>query len=86
MKEKFGCLPTGEQTYLYSIKNGSMEAYISDLGATLVRLYVPDREGNRADVVLGFDNYRRAQCQPDQWSCLFFKRKRISPDCQSKRQ
>ena len=56
MKEKFGCLPTGEQTYLYSIKNGSMEAYISDFGATLVRLYVPDREGNRADVVLGFDN------------------------------
>ena len=54
MKKPFGILPEGEQAYLYTISSGKLEAHISDFGATLVRLYVPDREGNLADVVLGF--------------------------------
>ena len=55
MKKPFGKLPDGQQAFLYEIKNGFLSAYISDFGATLVRLYVPDSKGNLADVVLGFD-------------------------------
>lgn len=56
MKKPFGVLPTGEQTYVYTISCGAMKAEISDYGATLVRLYVPDSKGELADVVLGFDD------------------------------
>lgn len=52
----FGKLNNGEQAYLYTIRSGNMEAAITDFGATLVSLWVPDKEGNLADVVLGFDN------------------------------
>ncbi len=55
MKEYFGKLPTGEDAYLYTISCGRLSAEISDLGATLVKLFVPDAKGQLADVVLGFD-------------------------------
>ena len=56
VKKPFGVLPSGEQASLYVISSGKIEAHISDFGATLVRLYVPDNKGNLADVVLGFDD------------------------------
>ena len=56
MSEIFGVLTNGETVSLYTIKSGEITAVISDLGATLVKLFVPDRDGNSADVVLGFDD------------------------------
>ena len=56
MKKEFGMLPTGEQAYLYTISYGGISACISDYGATLVNLYVPDENGNIADVILGYDD------------------------------
>lgn len=56
MKKPFGILPSGEQAWLYTIKSGAMQAQLTDFGATLVRLYVPDGSGNTDDVVLGFDD------------------------------
>lgn len=55
-KRPFGILPSGEQASLYTIRCGKLEAQITDFGATLVRLYVPDSKGELADVVLGFDD------------------------------
>lgn len=55
-KRPFGTLPNGEQAFLYTISGGCLTAEISDFGATLVRLYVPDKQGALADVVLGFDD------------------------------
>ena len=52
----FGQLPDSKQAHLYRIRCGSLEAAITDFGATLVSLLVPDKEGRIADVVLGFDN------------------------------
>ena len=63
MTEKFGTLPSGESTALYTITNGHITACVTDYGATLVRLFVPDAAGNMADVVLGYDDcngYRTA--------------------------
>ena len=56
MKKIFGILPSGEEASLYTISCGSITASISDYGATLVSLLVPDSTGTLADVVLGFDN------------------------------
>ncbi len=64
MRKKFGVLPNGETASLYTIRSGQMTAQISDLGATLVKLFVPDRDGNLADVVLGFDNPQQ-YCESD---------------------
>ena len=55
-KKPFGVLPSGEQAYTYPIFCGAMQAEISDFGATLVRLFVPDQKGNLDDVILGFDD------------------------------
>ena len=56
MKKPFGNLPSGAEASLYFITGGCLTASITDYGATLVSLLVPDRQGRTADVVLGFDD------------------------------
>ena len=56
MKKNFGILPTGEQASLYTITCGALTATVTDYGAHLVSLWVPDKDGNLADVVLGHDD------------------------------
>lgn len=53
----FGTNKKGEAAKLYSFvnKNG-MEMHVSDFGCTLYALLVPDKDGNKRDVVLGYDN------------------------------
>lgn len=63
MKETFGVLPSGEAAALYTISCGGITASITDYGANLVKLLVPDAGGVLADVVLGYDDcngYRTA--------------------------
>ena len=65
MKESFGYLPTGEECFLYTISCGGLTASVTDFGACLVRLLVPDSRGNLADVALGYDScdgYLRGSC------------------------
>lgn len=57
-KREFAVLPDGRTADLYILKNGGLEAHITNFGATLHRLYVPDAKGNASDVVLGFDTPR----------------------------
>ena len=47
--KSFGVLPTGQQAHLYTIRCGGLEAAVTDFGAHLVSLMVPDREGTPAD-------------------------------------
>lgn len=52
----FGKYKDGRDILLYTISNEKgMQAAVSNMGAALVKLLVPDREGRTADVVLGFD-------------------------------
>ncbi len=53
----FGKTRDGREAKLYTVKNskGAMAA-ITDFGATLVKLLVPNDKGEFKDVVLGFDN------------------------------
>src|SRR6202140_1983138 len=55
-KQSFGKTASGEQVDLYSLTNRKgMEVSITNFGATVVTLRVPDRAGKAADVVLGYD-------------------------------
>ena len=56
MTKSFGTLPNGQEAALYTISCGSVTADITNFGATLVRLWVPDKDGRLADVVLGYDD------------------------------
>ncbi len=42
----------------YILENGGIKARILNYGATITHLWVPDRDGNQRDVVLGFDDPR----------------------------
>ncbi|RDU22521.1 aldose epimerase family protein [Anaerosacchariphilus polymeriproducens] len=56
-KELFGKLNDGTETFLYTIENSkNMKAAITDYGAALVSLWVPDKNGTFQDVVLGYDD------------------------------
>lgn len=56
-KSTFGKYPDGREVTLYTMTNANgMTASVTDLGAIIVRLLVPDAEGKKADVVLGFDH------------------------------
>ena len=58
----FGKTPDGTEVSLYSIKNDKgFAAEVTNFGAILVNLFVPDKAGNIADVVLGYDNISRGE-------------------------
>lgn len=55
-KELFGKTKNGDEIYRYWLENsGGMKAGVINYGAILVNLFVPDKDGNVDDVVLGFD-------------------------------
>ena len=54
--QPFGAIASGEKTDLYVLTNNrGMTVAITNYGATVVSIKVPDRAGKFADVVLGFD-------------------------------
>ena len=56
-EEAFGQTPDGRQVVLYTLINSNgLKAKITNYGAILVSLEVPDRNGNLADIALGYDN------------------------------
>ena len=56
MKKEFGATKNGEKASCYVLKNSKgMEAVVSDFGASLLKLYIPDKDGKTQDVVLGYE-------------------------------
>ena len=52
----FGKDKKGIEYHLYSFTNkNNMTMVVTDLGATLVKLLVPAKDGSVKDVVLGYD-------------------------------
>lgn len=59
MRSDFGTTSKGEKATLYTLKNqNGMEMAVSDYGAVLVKVLVLDRNGEKRDVVLGYDDVR----------------------------
>lgn len=53
----FGTTAEGKAVHLYTLTNeAGMSAAVTDFGAVLVRLEVPDKDGVKRDVVLGYDD------------------------------
>ena len=48
----------GKPVSLYTLKNGDLVMQVTNFGARVVSLWVPDRDGNYEDVELGYDNIR----------------------------
>src|SRR5215471_14418565 len=54
--EDFGTCPGGERAHLYTISSGrGLEAKITNYGAIVTSIRIPDRNGNQGEVVLGFN-------------------------------
>ena len=55
-KKAFGTSAEGKEIWMYTLTNSKgMEVELTNLGAIIVKLVVPDKRGQMADVVLGFD-------------------------------
>lgn len=56
LKEKFGKTKDGVEVFLYTLENKrGMKAQVTNFGAILVRLMVPNKKGEVVDVVAGYD-------------------------------
>lgn len=67
----FGHLPDGRPTRLYSLKlKDGFQADLTDFGGTVVRLLAPDKAGQLADVVLGFDEAADYATKSPYFGCL----------------
>lgn len=55
-KTEFGTMEDGKTVYRYTLTNeNGVSASFTDLGGVWLTMMVPDRDGNLADVVLGYD-------------------------------
>ncbi len=54
-KQHFGQTADGRTISVYTIDNGIISAQVTDYGANLVSLLVPDAKGTVQDIVLGYD-------------------------------
>ena len=70
-KKEFGKLNDGRKANLYTLENeNGMKVEITNYGGIIVRLYVPDREGNLDDIVLGYDNLEQYFEDPNYFGAL----------------
>jgi aldose 1-epimerase len=64
----FGTMASGEPARFFVLRNGrGLRAKLTDYGATLVEMWVPDRKGVLADVVLGWDSVAGYESKDNQY-------------------
>ncbi|MFN3239988.1 MAG: aldose epimerase family protein [Planctomycetota bacterium] len=63
----FGSNSEGRPATLWTLRNGNVEVDVTDHGATLVAVRVPDRAGFLGDVILGFDDVAGYQSDRNQY-------------------
>ena len=54
--ESFQTSVDGKDVSLYTLKNGTLTMQVTNFGARVVSLWVPDRKGDMEDIVLGYNN------------------------------
>ena len=71
VKSSFGTTKDGQKVDLYTLTNANgLVAKISNYGGTVTELWVPDRDGNLGDIVLGFDNLKDYEEKSPYFGCL----------------
>ena len=69
--QSFGSTKDGKPVLIYSLTNQrGMRVDISNYGATVVRIFTEDRNGNIADVALGFDTVREYEEKSPYFGCI----------------
>ena len=58
-KANFETTVDGKEVSLYTLHNGELTMQVTNYGARVVSLWVPDRNGNYADVEIGYENIDR---------------------------
>ena len=70
-KRSFGKTKDGKEVFLFSMENkNGVKAEVTNFGAILVNLFVPDRKGNMEDVVLGFDDVTGYETNPSYFGAV----------------
>jgi len=69
-KASFGVTAEGMTVDRYVLRNGQgVSLSLITFGATITELWVPDRYGRRADIVLGFDNLAQYEAESPYFGC-----------------
>jgi aldose 1-epimerase len=70
-KEPFGATASGVPVEIYTLTNAKgLKARIMTYGATVVSLETPDKAGNLADIVLGFDSVAEYEKGSPYFGCI----------------
>ena len=64
VKAYFGNLPDNREVSVYTIRTERLCAKVTDLGAVLISLETPDRNGYMSDIVLGYDDVEHYLVNP----------------------
>ena len=68
MAEPFGKTKDGTPIEVYTLQNANgIVAKVMTRGATLIQLHAPDKDGNMADVVNGFDDVSGYESEANQY-------------------
>jgi len=67
----WGTTQNGEKVSLFTLKNGNgLEARITNYGGRIVSLYVPNKQGGKTDVQLGYDDFAAYEKAGDFYGAL----------------
>ncbi len=55
-KNDFDTIVNNQEISLFTLRNGDMEACVTNYGGRIVSLMVPDKDGRLRDVVLGHED------------------------------
>jgi aldose 1-epimerase len=69
--QPFGKTPEGKEVFLYTLcNNNGMKVDITNYGAIVVRLFIPDKQGKLADVVLGYNTLTQYVADSPYFGCI----------------
>lgn len=69
--EAFDTLINGKQISLFTLENkNGLKVHLTNYGARIVTLYTPDKNGEMADIALGFDNIDEYLSDPMYLGCI----------------
>ena len=70
-EEAWGTAQSGEKVSLFTLKSArGLEARITNYGGRIVSLYVPNKQGGKTDVQLGYDNFAAYEKAGDFYGAL----------------
>lgn len=59
-----------EPLYLLTLSNNAVSIKLTNLGATIIAIYMTDRDGKRENIVAGYENVAQYQSNPHYFGCI----------------